>query len=64
MIRTAAGGSAKASIARSVARQPHQGGGFTGFDPIGIFILRRVEIMIDQDKRFGIAGPNPDDGPR
>ena len=63
MIRSAAGGGAKAAAAGLITGQSHQGDGFIGSDPVGVLVVGRIEVMSDQQKCLGITGPDAEYGP-
>jgi hypothetical protein len=62
MVGAAAGGGAKAGRQGRVAGHADEGGGVVSAEPVGIFHVRCVEIQLHQQGRFGIAGPDADDG--
>ena len=60
VIRPATGGCAKAAAAGRITGQPHQGGGFISPDPIWVLVFGCIKIISDQNKGFGVAGPDSD----
>ena len=60
MIGPATGAGAKTGTARRLACLAHQGGGFIGFEPIRVFVIRCIKIESDQRKGLGITWPYTD----